>query len=75
MRDAFRFKIINRPPTIRRIPDTKAQASLPGILLAHCTTGGLPTIKSFAKNCKTPRAMMPVAKMTCPILIQFFHKN
>jgi hypothetical protein len=70
--DAFLFKIIERPPMIRRIPDAKAQACLPGILLAHCTAGGLPTIKSFAKNCKTPRAIIPAAKMTCPGLINFF---
>jgi hypothetical protein len=70
--DAFLFKRIDSPPMIKRIPDTKAQASLPGILLAHCTTGGLPTIKSFAKNCKTPRAMIPIAKMICPGLTSFF---
>jgi hypothetical protein len=71
--DALRLeKIIEAPEMINRIPDTKAQACLPGMLLAHSTAGGLPTIKSFAKNCNTPRAMMPVAKMICPGLVNFF---
>ena len=68
---AFLFARMNKPLMIRIIPEAKAQACLPGILLAHFTAGGLPTIKSFAKNCKTPRAMIPVAKMICPGLIRF----
>jgi len=71
--DAFLLeKMMERPPMINRTPDTIAQTCLPGILLAHFTAGGLPTIKSFAKNCKTPSAIMPVAKMICPGLTSFF---